>query len=191
MQLKLTKLSAISGLIGAILPMALVLLSTYLDKSFSWSRDPLSDIGVGQFGWLFNLAVFLSGLLTLVFATGFLMYLGRSRLAILGVGLFSLGNLGLCLVGVFTEHSGVTHALVALMYFLLTPIGAICLSFVKKPKFIVRIGLPVGAAALLMIVGVPLAVWAGNLPVGFSVAEFLEALVLCSWTSLLSIRQIK
>ena len=191
MKSKLIRLGATAGLVGSTFPLALILASTFLEKTFSWSNDPLSDIGVSSFGWLFNSAVFLSGLLGLIFVIGLLKYLGKTHLVIVGTALFGLGNLGLALVGVFTEHSGVTHAFVALMYFLLTPLGAVYLSLTKKDNRFVRMGLPVGVAALLVIIGLPIAFSALNLQVGFSVPEFLEGLFLSIWVFLLSLQTIK
>jgi hypothetical membrane protein len=191
MNFKLIRLGASAGLIGSTFPLALVWTSTFLEKTFSWSRDPLSDIGVSSYGWLFNSAVLLSGLLGLIFVIGLLKYLGKTHLALVGTALFGLGNLGLALVGVFTEHSGMTHAFVALMYFLLTPLGAVCLGLTKKDHRFVRIGLPIGVAALLAIIGLPIAFSALNLQVGFSVPEFLESFVLSIWVFVLSLRMIK
>jgi hypothetical membrane protein len=188
---KLIQLGKISGLIGSTLPLTIVLISTFIDKTFSWSRDPLSDIGVSSYNWLFNSAVLFSGLLSLVFAKGFLKYLGKTRLTVLGISLLSLGSVGLTLVGVFTEHAGITHATVALMYFLLTPLGAICVSFSKKDQRFIRMGLPIGVAALLSIITLPIAFWALNLKIGFSVPEFLEATIMSIWVFLLSLRTIK
>ena len=67
---KLNRLAGISGIEGSTLPLIMILASTILEKSFSWNKDALSDIGVSQLAWLFNSALFVGGLLNLVFAFG-------------------------------------------------------------------------------------------------------------------------
>ena len=61
----LLRLAGISGIISSTLPLLMILASTILDKSFSWNKDALSDIGVSQLAWLFNSALFVGGLLNL------------------------------------------------------------------------------------------------------------------------------
>ena len=55
--LKLIRLAATSGIISSTLPLIMILAATMLEKSFSWNKNALSDIGVSQHAWLFNSAL--------------------------------------------------------------------------------------------------------------------------------------
>jgi hypothetical membrane protein len=45
---KLIRLAGISGIIDSTLPLIMILASTVLEKSFSWNKNALSDIGLSQ-----------------------------------------------------------------------------------------------------------------------------------------------
>ena len=105
----------------------MIFASTMLEKLFSWNKNALSDIGVSQTAWLFNSALIVGGLLNLLFAFGLRNYLGKTRWLKIGVSLLIVSSISLALVGVFTENYSIIHALVALGYLLLAPIGIICI----------------------------------------------------------------
>ncbi|HKM59528.1 MAG TPA: hypothetical protein VJY36_01510 [Candidatus Bathyarchaeia archaeon] len=62
---KLIGIAGISGIIASTLPLITIFVSTMLEKSFSWNKNALSDIGVSQTAWLFNIALISGGLLNL------------------------------------------------------------------------------------------------------------------------------
>jgi hypothetical membrane protein len=184
-------LAGISGVIGSILPLVMILASTMLEKSFSWNKNALSDIGVNQLAWLFNSALVVGGLLNLMFAFGLKKYFGKARWLKIGVSLIIVSSISLSLVGVFTENYSIIHAIVAIGYLLLTPLGLICIGGLGKSQQIGKVSLVFGSIALLAILGFPIIAFAINLQIGFAVPEFLESLVLSLWTFWISLKLIR
>jgi hypothetical membrane protein len=185
---RLIRISGISGIIGSILPLVLIVASTMLEKTFSWNKNALSDIGVSQTAWLFNTALFVGGLLNFLFAIGLRNYLGETRWLKIGVFLLIVSSISLSLVGVFTENYKIIHALVALGYLLLTPLGLICIGIGEKSKKFGKISLALGVIALLAIFGISAITFVANLQIGFSVPEIAESIVLSIWTFWVSLK---
>jgi hypothetical membrane protein len=188
---KLTRLAGISGIIGSTLPLIMILASTGLEKSFSWNRNALSDIGVSQTAWLFNSALIVGGLFNLIFALGLRNYLGKTRWLKIGVTLLIVSSISLALVGVFTENYNAIHALVALGYLLLAPIAIICIGQGEKNNQFGKVSLALGIIALLAIFGLSVVTFVANLQIGFAVPEFAESFVLAIWTFWVSLRLLK
>jgi hypothetical membrane protein len=188
---KLIRIAGISGIIASTLPLILIFASTMLEKSFSWSKNALSDIGVSQTAWLFNSALIIGGLLNLLFAFGLRNYLGKKRLLKVGVSLLIVSSISLALVGVFTENYNIIHALVALGYLLLAPVGIICIGQGEKNKQFGKVSLTLGITALLAIFGLPVITFVVNLQIGFAVPEFAESLVLSIWTFWVSLNLLR
>lgn len=185
---KLIRLAGISGIIASTLPLIMIFASTLLEKSFSWNKNALSDIGVSQTAWLFNTALIIGGLLNLLFAVGLRTYLEKTRWLKIGVSLLIVSGISLALVGVFTENYNVIHVLVALGYLLLAPVGIICIGRVEKSKQFGKISLALGITALLAIFGLSIIAFVANLQIGFAVPEFAESLVLSIWTFWVSLK---
>ena len=185
------RLAGISGIIGSTLPLIMILASTILDKSFSWNKNALSDIGVSQLAWLFNSALVVGGLLNLMFAFGLRNYLSKAIWLKIGVSLITVSSISLSLVGVFTENYSIVHAIVALGYLLLTPLGLICIGGGEKHQQIGKVSLVLGTTALLVILGLPIITFVVDFQIGFAVPEFLESLVLSIWTFWVSLKLIR
>jgi hypothetical membrane protein len=188
---KLIRIAGVLGIIGSILPLFMILASTALEKSFSWNKNALSDIGVSQTAWLFNSALIVGGLLNLLFAIGLRNYLGKTKWLKIGVSLLIVSSISLSLVGVFTENYDVIHVFVALGYLLLAPLGLICINRGEESKQFGKVNLTLGIIALLVIFGLPVITFAANLQIGFAVPEFAEALLLAIWTFWASLRLLR
>ena len=188
---KLIRISGISGIITSTLPLIMIFASTMLEKSFSWNKNALSDIGVSQTAWLFNIALIIGGLLNLLFAFGLRNYLGKIRWLKIGVSLLIVSSISLALVGVFTENYSIIHALVALGYLLLAPVAIICIGQEVKSKKFGKASLTLGIIALLAIFGLPVITFVVNLQIGFAVPEFAESLLLSIWTFWVSINLLQ
>jgi hypothetical membrane protein len=188
---KLIRIAGISGIIASTLPLIVIFASTVLEKSFSWSKHALSDIGVSQTAWLFNSGLIIGGLLNLLFAFGLRNYLGKKRLVKVGVSLLIVSSISLALVGVFTENCNIIHALVALGYLLLAPVGIIFIGQGEKNKQFGKVSLSLGITALLAIFGLPVITFVVNLQIGFAVPEFAESLVLSIWTFWVSLNLLR
>ena len=189
--LKLIRVAGISGIIGSTLPLIMVFASTVLEKTFSWNKNALSDIGVSQLAWLFNSALIVGGLLNLLFAFGLRNYLEKSRGLKVGVWLIIISSISLALVGVFTENYIVIHVLVALGYLLLAPLGLICVGLGEKNQQIGKVSLLLGITALLAIIGLPIIAFVANLQIGFAVPEFVVSLALSIWTFWISLKLLR
>ena len=188
---KLIRIAGISGIIASTLPLIVIFASTVLEKSFSWNKNALSDIGVSQTAWLFNIALIIGGLLNLLFAFGLRNYLGKIRWLKIGVSLLIVSSISLALVGVFTENYSIIHALVALGYLLLAPVAIICIGQEVKSKKFGKASLTLGIIALLAIFGLPVITFVVNLQIGFAVPEFAESLLLSIWTFWVSINLLQ
>lgn len=188
---KLIRIAGISGIIASTLPLSMIFASTVLEKSFSWNKNALSDIGISQTAWLFNIALIIGGLLNLLFAFGLRNYLGKIRWLKIGVSLLIVSSISLALVGVFTENYSIIHALVALGYLLLAPVAIICIGQEVKSKKFGKVSLTLGIIALLAIFGLPVITFVVNLQIGFAVPEFAESLVLSIWTFWVSINLLQ
>lgn len=186
--LKQIRVAGISGIIGSILPPIMVLSSTGLEKTFSWNRDALSDIGVSSHSWLFNSALIASGFLNLLFAFGLRKYLGKTSWIKVGVLLIVVSSISLALVGLFTENYSIIHGLVALGYLLLTPLGLICIGRGEKSREFGKISSLLGITALLAIIALPIITFVTNLQIGFAVPEFIESLVIYIWIFWVSLK---
>jgi len=188
---KLIRIAGISGIIASTLPLIMIFASTALEKSFSWNKNALSDIGVSETAWLFNIALIIGGLLNLLFAFGLRNYLGKTRWLKIGVLLLIVSSISLALVGVFTENYSIIHALVALGYLLLAPVAIICIGQEVKSKKFGKVSLSLGIIALLTIFGLPVITFVVNLQIGFAVPEFAESLVLSIWTFWVSLNLLR
>ena len=186
--LKLIRIAGLSGIISSTLPLIMIFASTVLEKTFSWNKDALSDIGVSSLGWLFNSALIAGGLLILLFAVGLKKYLGKTRWLKVGIFLIIASSISLALVGVFTENYSIIHGLVALGYLLLAPLGLICIGWGEKSNELGKKSLLLGITALLVIFGLPIITFVANLQIGFAVPEFIESLMVSIWTFWVSLK---
>jgi hypothetical membrane protein len=171
--------------------LALTLSATFLSSWFRWDTNALSELGVGDQAVLFNSAIILGGLLNLPFAAGLYRYLGGERISRAGVLAILAGSVALLLVGVFTVDYLVLHAIVALGYFFLVPIGFLLIGFGSKDSLLRIVSLACGTVALVAILVLPIVVVALQLKVGFAVPELAEALAVLVWTMLLSAVLVK
>jgi hypothetical membrane protein len=184
-------IAGISGILASTVPLIMTFASTMLEKSFSWNKNALSDIGVSQTAWLFNSVLIVGGLLNLLFAFGLRSYLGKARLSKTGVWLFIVSSISLALVGVFTENYSTLHGLVALGYLLVAPLSLVFIGLGEKGQGIRKVSLVLGILALLSLIILPVVVFGLNLQVGFAVPEFLEAVLLSIWTFYVSIKLLR
>jgi hypothetical membrane protein len=185
------RLAGVSGILGSVLPLVMVLSATFLSSWFSWNANALSELGIGEQAAMFNGAMLLGGGLNFLFALGLYKYLPAERLARAGV--FSIMGSSICLVlvGVFTIDYTVMHGIVALGYFVLAPAGFLLIGFGTKERAIKRVSLACGIVGLLAILVLPVLVLALQFRVGFAVPEFAEALAILFWAIFMSTRLIQ
>jgi hypothetical membrane protein len=189
--IQLLRLAGISGILGSVLPLAMVLSATFLSSWFSWNANALSELGVGEQAALFNSAMLLGGGLNFLFALGLYKYLPTEKLIRGGVFSIMVSSICLALIGIFTIDNLVMHGIVAFGYFVLAPAGFILIGFGTKEDAIKKLSFACGIAALLAILLLPVILLALPFKVGFAVPELIEGLIVSAWTIYMSARFFK
>ena len=123
-----------------------LMIAEALYPDYSLSGNYVSDLGVGPSSIVFNLSVFLLGLL-LVIGTYFLRHISDLKTINRLLFLMAVGAMG---VGVFTKDLTFVHAAVASTAFLFSGLSAVASSRVlKKPLSIISIVL--GAVTIVAL----------------------------------------
>jgi hypothetical membrane protein len=164
----------------------MILLATFLSPWFRWDTNALSDIGVQKEAWLFNSAVVIGGVLTLVFAFGLFTNLNQKRLTRAGIVSIMIASICLGLVGIFTEDTLIIHSIIAVGYFILLPLGFLLVGLAAEDNKIRSLSLVCGIAALFAIVLLPIVIFTLSIKIGFAVPELTESLIISIGTILLS-----
>jgi len=129
---------------------------------YSTSANYISDLGVGPSAMIFNISVFLLGLLIMVGAY-FLQRGFNYRVLTLLLVLTAIGAMG---VGVFTEHYGAMHGVVSLIAFLFGGLSAIASCRLLKLPFsaiAIILGLICLGALVLFMANIDLGLGVGGM----------------------------
>ena len=199
------------GIASPIIGILAVLVSIYFSPWFEWPTHALSDLGVEQEGrlisefaqegdtqiavWTFNGGMIVAGLLIAIFVSSTRKTIPDNLMNKIAYSLIFIGGINLALVGVFPYSvSGTIHLIVALIYFIFTPIGLIMIGVERRTRdknfAIFSIGsgivsLVVIGGAVLGILGTPI----GSIyPEGVAIPEFIEAVILGLWIGIAGIR---
>ncbi len=199
------------GIASPIIGILAVLVSIYFSPWFEWPIHALSDLGVEQEGrlisefaqegdtqiatWTFNGGMIVAGLLIAIFVSSTRKTIPDNLMNKIAYSLIFIGGINLALVGVFPYSvSGTIHLIVALIYFIFTPIGLIIIGVERRTRdknfAIFSIGsgivsLVVIGGAVLGILGTPI----GSIyPEGVAIPEFIEAVILGLWIGIAGIR---
>jgi len=189
------------GIASPIIGILAVLVSIYFSPWFEWPTHALSDLGVVQEGgtqvaiWIFNGGMVTAGLLIAIFISSTRKTIPDNLMSKIAYSLIFIGGINLALVGVFPYNiSGTIHQIVAIIYFIFTPIGLIMIGVERRARdknfAIFSIGsgivsLVVIGGAVLGILGTPI----GTIyPEGVAIPEFIEAVILGLWIGIAGIR---
>ena len=199
------------GIASPIIGLLAVLVSIYFSPWFEWPTHALSDLGVAQEGrlisqfaqegdtqiatWTFNGGMIVAGLLIAIFVYSTRKTITDNLMSKIAYSLIFIGGINLALVGVFPYSvSDTIHLMVALIYFIFTPIGLIMIGVERRTRdknfAIFSIGsgivsLVVIGGAVLGILGTPI----GTIyPEGVAIPEFIEAVILGLWIGIAGIR---
>tara|TARA_Y100001960_G_scaffold150600_1_gene158909 strand:+ start:291 stop:950 length:660 start_codon:yes stop_codon:yes gene_type:complete len=202
------------GIASPIIGLLAVLVSIYFSPWFEWPTHALSDLGVEQEGrlisqfaqegdtqiatWTFNGGMIVAGLLIAIFVSSTRKTIPDNLMNKIAYSLIFIGGINLALVGVFPYSVSETiHLIVALIYFIFTPIGLIMIGVERRTRdknfAIFSIGsgivsLVVIGGAVLGILGTPI----GTIyPEGVAIPEFIEAVILGLWIGIAGIRVFK
>lgn len=178
----------IAGTVGPIVTIAAIFVDIYLSPWFSWSRNALSDLGVHPYSYIFNGSLIFEAAMNAIFV--FVLHrIIRAKGASMSL-LFAAG-ISLGLVGIFNENSpDDLHLVFALIYFLLFPVAIIF--FILRNKFfsgrIQTVSVILAVVALIAIlVGIMQVFSVIKISdVGLAVTETIEAVLLGTWSVLIS-----
>jgi len=160
----------------------LIILNILISPWFSWYKNALSDLGVHQYGFIFNSAIFTEGIINGLY----FFFLGKnSRQRYLIV----IGSFSLSLVGVFNENFHLLHLIFALIYFIFMPIYII-LNFGYTENLNKFFNIIIGTASLfVIIVGILSSFRLIPRILGLGVYEMLEAVLISMWISIYILRE--
>ena len=160
----------------------LIILNILISPWFSWYKNALSDLGVHQYGFIFNSAIFTEGLINGVY---FFFHGKNSRQRYLIV----IGSFSLSLVGVFNENFHLLHLIFALIYFIFMPIYII-LNFGYTENLNKFFNIIIGTTSLfVIIVGILSSFRLIPRILGLGVYEMLEAVLISMWISIYILRE--
>ena len=172
------RLTGLCGILSPIVTLSLIFIAIGMSPWFNWHNNALSDLGISHTPNPFNATLIGGGLMYLVFVGGFLHWTGlTSRLSKLAAICLVAGALGLPLIGLLPEDIQPPHYIVAVTYFLATPLAYLLFGsdWLRRGRQLPgALTLAAGLTAILMIGAVP--------HKRIAVPEILAALVMAVWT---------
>ena len=124
-----------------------LIVSEVLYPGYSASGNYISDLGVGPSAAVFNLSVFLLGLMSLVGTHFFQRAFGEFKVLTVLLVLAAFGAMG---VGVFTEAFGSIHAVASLIVFLFGGLSAIFSAICSYVHRVRLLGKPFSVTAMIL-----------------------------------------
>jgi hypothetical membrane protein len=179
------KLCGVCGIIAPIIAFTGITVSFVLTLSKGDSIFALSDLGVqqGVAAVLFNSSLVISGLLTLVFALGLLLFPRGKILGKIGALILVLDALALTAIGVFPENVEPTHHCASVTFFVLFPISLLFIGTALLQMSKRNLGLLTFSAAIVAAL-----VWAIPHGGGVAIPETIAALSASTWSIVLGFR---
>ncbi len=172
----------------------LVLIACFLTGYITaWALSPwydfggnyLSDLGVGEGAFAFNIGVMSAGLITIPFAWGLWNALREHILGKLGSLVCALAGIFLFLVGVFPEDQVPTHYIVSVSFFASLGVAVIVLALpMIRSHVFRRVAAPL--TVVMIVLTIVLVIPLGTGPLMETIAV-LEALV---WVFVVSVQMI-
>ncbi|MCJ2669058.1 MAG: DUF998 domain-containing protein [Candidatus Thermoplasmatota archaeon] len=156
-----------------------------LSPWYDFGGNYLSDLGVGEGAFAFNIGVMSAGLITIPFAWGLWNALPEYILGKLGSVVCALAGIFLFLVGVFPEDQVPTHYIVSVSFFASLGVALMILAIpmIRSPVFR-RVAAPLTIVIIVLSIVLVIPLGAGPLMETIAV---LEALV---WLSVASVQMI-
>ncbi len=169
------------GIVGPVVALSLTLVDVILSPWFNWSTSALSDLGVHQDSFLFNIGLIFEAAANLLFVIGLkkLKLTGTGTALALGVAGVSLG-----FVGIFNENHHPFHLIFALIYFIVFPLSIIAFSAGKRNSrgYARAVGYFTAVIGLIfIIVGIIQDFGVVSTPLGLGFYELVEAIMLSVW----------
>lgn len=177
------RMGAASGITSPIIGFVCILTAIASYPTFSWTNNALSDLGVvsGITSSLFNLGLFVSGVLAFIFSIfGLFTYFGKSWISKIGSTVFGAATIALIAISVFNENFSPTHYLVSVAFFTLAPIALFILTFgfwLSHQRRIAAFTVAIGVMAALPWI----LFFTFNYVPNVAIPEFLSALAISVW----------
>lgn len=180
-----TRLGGIFGLVLIACFLAGYITAWALSPLYDFGGDYLSDLGIGEGAFAFNIGVMTAGLITIPFAWGLWNTLREHILGKLGSLVCALAGISLFLVGVFPEDQVPTHYIVSVSFFASLGVAVIILALpmVRSPVFR-RVAAPL--TVVMIALTIVLVILLGTGPLMETIAV-LEALM---WVFVVSVQMI-
>ncbi len=181
-----TRLGGIFGLVLIACFLAGYITAWALSPWYDFGGHYLSDLGVREGAFAFNIGVMTAGLITIPFAWGMWNTLREHILGKLGSLVCALAGISLFLVGVFPEDQVPTHYIVSVSFFASLGVAVIILALpmVRSPVFR-RVAAPL--TVVMIVLTIVLVILLGTGPLMETIAV-LEALV---WVFVVSVQMIQ
>jgi len=186
------RISGNCGIITPIIAFTLISLAIMYSSNFSWTENALSDLGVqeGITAPLFNYGLIISGILTLIFASGVFVLFNKMLLGQVDAFVFILNALALTAIGLFPENIKPTHYQVSVAFFVLYPISMFVIGTAFLLKDTVKTGLFTFLSAAFAA-----AVWIIYFSTRFAndvaIPETISALSMSAWAAVLGYKMQK
>jgi hypothetical membrane protein len=186
------KLSGYSAMATPIIAFGFILSAIALAPKFSWTDNALSDLGVMTMPTdiIFNTDLIISGILSIIFATGLYLSFNKNVLGRSGAAMFLFCAAALTAIGVFSENMEPMHIYASVAFFGLFPISMIALT---ASYFLM--GKPRKALFSLAVALFAAIVWVleflFNYVPGVAIPETLSALAASLWAVVVGISLIR
>jgi hypothetical membrane protein len=161
---------------------AFILSAIALAQKFSWTDNALSDLGVMTWPTdiIFNTGLIISGILSIIFATGLYLSFNKNVLGRSGTTVFLFCAVALTAIGIFSENMEPIHIYASVAFFGLFPISMIVLTIAYF-----LLGKPRKALFTLAVALFAAIVWVleflFNYVPGVAIPETLSALAASLW----------
>ena len=186
---RVTMFLALLALVGIALKFLTIAALHFLRPDVNPVSEPISNYGVGPYGFLFTVADIGSGLATLALVFGLYLgipppgrsYVGLSLLALYGVSELLAGIFPIDVGGEATT-AGTIHTIVGNISFFCLPIAAILLSLrMGKDEQWRSLRRPALALSIVIVLTVILTIAGSNLGIGFGVTQRVANVAVLVW----------
>jgi hypothetical membrane protein len=159
--------------------------------------EPVSNYAVGPYGFLIGIAIFALGVGSLALTFGLHLGIappGRSRVGLLLLALYGVGQLGVAIFSIDAESAqttttGLVHNIAGNVSFFCFPPAVILLSLgMGKDERWRSVKRPALALALVVLVGAILVLVSANVVGGFGIAQRLFLFTTVLWMLLVALR---
>jgi hypothetical membrane protein len=186
------KISGICGILIPIVAFTGIFLAVASYPQFSWTGNALSDLGVveGVTAVLLNFSLVIGGILALIFASGFFIFLRDDVLGRIGVFMFVLAALALIAIGIFPENVKPTHFYASEALFIISHISMFFMgtTFLRAGKM--KLGLFTFLLAIVSLVAWIIQ-FSTRFVLGVAIPETISSISISTWIIVLCYTMLK